>query len=106
MPYIAMVAYPDIPGTNFNEKYYVENHLPMVFQHWAQYGLLHWQVVSFDKSSDGSRTYIAAASMTWDSAESFNKATTSDSMTMMVDDLKNFSNIQPIFLNGTVIGFG
>ncbi|KAJ9608025.1 hypothetical protein H2200_007013 [Cladophialophora chaetospira] len=104
MPYIAMVAYPDTPDTNFNEKYYVENHLPMVYENWAQYGLLDWKVVSFDKNSDGSRTYLAAACMTWESAESFNNAIASDSMAMMVEDLKNFSNKQPVFLNGTIIG--
>jgi uncharacterized protein (TIGR02118 family) len=104
MTYIAMVAYPDTPDIHFNEKYYVENHLPMVYKCWAQRGLLDWKVISFDKGSDGSRTYIAAALMTWDSIDSFNKAMTSDDMADMVHDLKNFSDKQPVFLNGTVIG--
>lgn len=101
-----MVAYPDTPDITFDEGYYVQKHLPLVFQHWAQYGLLDWKVVSFDKDSNGPRTYIAASSMTWDSAESFTKAMASDSLALMVEDLKNFCNKEPIFLNGTVVGSG
>ena len=85
-----MVAHPDIPGSDFNEEYYVEKHLPMVYQHWAQYGLLDWKVIRFDKSSDGARTYLVAACMTWKSVENFNQAMASDSMGMLVDDLQEF----------------
>jgi len=104
MPYITMVAYPETPTATFDEDYYVQKHLPMVFQHWERYGLLDWQVISFDKTSDGSRSYLAAPYMTWKSVESFNAATSSDSMGLMIEDLKNFSNIEPVFLNGSGIG--
>ena len=106
MPYITLVAYPDTPDITFDETYYVQKHVPMVFQHWKQYGLLDWKVISFDKNPDGSRTYIATSYMTWESIESFNKAMTSDTVVLMVEDLKNFSNKEPVILNGSVIGSG
>ncbi|KEF52365.1 uncharacterized protein A1O9_11606 [Exophiala aquamarina CBS 119918] len=104
MPYITMVAYPDTPTATFDEEYYVHKHLPMVFQQWEMYGLLDWKVIKFDKNPGDSRPYIAASYMTWNSAESFKTATATDSMVLMIEDLKNFSNIEPVFLNGSIIG--
>jgi len=106
MTYITMVAYPDVPDAIFDEKYYAETHLPLVFKHWAKYGLQDWKVINFEKTPDKPRTYIAMASMTWESARSFEEAMKGEEATELFDDLENFSNSKPVFLNGTVIASG
>lgn len=103
MTYVTMVAYPAVAGAKFDMKYYIDSHMPLVNKNWKQYGLLDWRVISFDAAGpDDAKPYSVASSMTWKSAEAFQKAMSSESAGELMDDLKNFSDQSPIFLIGNV----
>ena len=33
------LLYPDQPGAHFDERYYIDRHIPKVREHWEQMGL-------------------------------------------------------------------
>ena len=78
----------------------------LVTKHWKQYGLLDWQVITFDQGPDGSKLYSIASTMTWSTAEGFQKAMGSESAAELMEDLKNYSDQNPIFLVGNVAASG
>lgn len=106
MTYITMVAYPASADTKFNLQYYTNDHMQLVTKSWKQYGLLDWQIVTFDAGPDGSKPYSVASTMRWDSAEGFQKAMASESAAELVADVVNFSDQQPMFLLGNVAASG
>lgn len=103
MAYVTMVAYPAVADAKFDLRYYTNNHMQTVNKNWKQYGLLGWKVIAFDDASpDGSKPYSVASTMTWSSAEGFQRAMSSESARELMEDLKNFSDQSPIFLTGKV----
>ncbi|KAJ9620317.1 hypothetical protein H2204_012353 [Knufia peltigerae] len=106
MTYLTMVAYPAAAEAQFNLQYYTNNHMQLVSKNWKQYGLLEWKVVTFDAGPDGSKQYSVASTMTWESAEGFQKAMKSETAAELVADMENFSDHPPIFLIGNVSASG
>ncbi|KAK4944568.1 hypothetical protein LTR10_016002 [Elasticomyces elasticus] len=103
MTYVTMVAYPAVAGAKFDLQYYTNNHMQTVNKHWKQYGLLDWKVITFDAAGpDDTKPYSVASTMTWSSAEAFQKAMSSEIAGVLTEDLKNFSDQSPIFLVGNV----
>ncbi|KAI4717032.1 hypothetical protein E4T48_06782 [Aureobasidium sp. EXF-10727] len=92
------VIYPK--GTNFNMDYYLSTHMPLVYKHWNQFGLKSWSVVQFPDDSE----YCVQAILNWESEDSSKKALTSDTVSAVMDDVKNFADKSPTFLSGKVVG--
>ncbi|KAG9943612.1 hypothetical protein KCU85_g8524, partial [Aureobasidium melanogenum] len=92
------VIYPK--GTKFNMDYYLSTHMPLVYKNWSQFGLKGWSVVQFPDDSD----YCVQAILEWESEDSSKKALTSDTVSTVMDDVKNFADKAPTFLSGKVVG--
>ncbi|KAG9515940.1 hypothetical protein E4T50_05513 [Aureobasidium sp. EXF-12298] len=92
------VIYPK--GTKFNMDYYLSTHMPLVYKNWSQFGLKGWSVVQFPDDSE----YCVQAILEWESDDSSKKALTSDTVSTVMDDVKNFADKAPTFLSGKVVG--
>lgn len=80
--------------------YYLSTHMPLVYKNWSQFGLKGWSVVQFPDDSD----YCVQAILEWESEDSSKKALTSDTVSTVMDDVKNFADKAPTFLSGKVVG--
>jgi uncharacterized protein (TIGR02118 family) len=80
--------------------YYLSTHMPLVYKNWSQFGLKSWSVVEFPSDSE----YCVMALLNWESEDSSKKALTSDTVSAVMDDVKNFSDQGPTFLSGKVVG--
>jgi len=89
---------PPESKSTFNLKYYIENHMTMVYSKWSKIGLQKYQVVQLDPSSG----YSTQCIMYWDSVESFQKAFKKDEEEVM-GDVKNYSETQPVTVVGKVV---
>ncbi|KAG9513627.1 hypothetical protein KCU71_g2459, partial [Aureobasidium melanogenum] len=92
------VIYPK--GTKFNMDYYLSTHMPLVYKNWSQFGLKGWSVVQFPDDSE----YCVQAILEWESEDSSKKALTSDTVSTVMNDVKNFADKAPTFLSGKVVG--
>ena len=92
------VLYPK--GTEFNMKYYMAEHMPLVGRSWTQYGLKSWKVLDFGKDAE----YCVQATLEFGSIEDFQKAGASKEAVEVMGDIKNFSNKDPLIIPGTVQG--
>jgi uncharacterized protein (TIGR02118 family) len=80
--------------------YYLSTHMPLVYKNWSQFGLKGWSVVQFPDDSE----YCVQAILEWESDDSSKKALTSDTVSTVMDDVKNFADKAPTFLSGKVVG--
>ncbi|CAD0099736.1 unnamed protein product [Aureobasidium mustum] len=92
------VIYPK--GTKFNMDYYLSTHMPLVQKNWGSYGLKKWTVVQMPEDSE----YCVQAILEWESEDSSKKALASETASTVFGDVKNFSDKQPTFLDGNVVG--
>lgn len=74
--------------------------MPLVDKHLSQYGLKSWTVLEFPPDSD----FMVQATLEWGSEAEFQKASSSEEMKEVLDDVKNFADKQPTFLPGAVKG--
>ncbi|EMC94850.1 hypothetical protein BAUCODRAFT_93390, partial [Baudoinia panamericana UAMH 10762] len=91
---LTFVLYPK--GTNFNMDYYISTHMKMVGDKLSQYGLKGWKVSDFGKDAE----YCVGATLEWESMEAFQKGASSDDMKTILDDVKNFSDKEPMLMPG------
>lgn len=80
--------------------YYLSTHLPLVQNHWEQFGLKKCTVIQY---TDNSGCCVQAI-LEWEVEDSFQKAMASDSVGVLMDDVKNFVDEAPTFLHGKVVG--
>jgi hypothetical protein len=83
-----LVVYPRNKDSKFDKEYYLATHMPLVEKHWKKHGL---------KSS-------YSVVMEFESYEGFGAAGADPNTKEVMDDVKNFSNEQPIIVHGAVIG--
>lgn len=101
MPYHAAVMYPNEGDIEFDRKYYMSVHMPLVETSWKKHGLNSWQVIEYTKSLDGSPSkYLIAAKLVWESEESVQNALKDPETPKIFADIPNFTNKQPITLAG------
>jgi uncharacterized protein (TIGR02118 family) len=86
-------------------SYYLKTHMPLVAQHWTSYGLKKWDVIQYSPGPDGSKPkYSVCAILTWSTPEEVGKAMAGEEAKIILGDVTNFSNKQPDFLAGEVVG--
>ncbi|KAF2013564.1 hypothetical protein BU24DRAFT_240293 [Aaosphaeria arxii CBS 175.79] len=93
------VLYPRQEGVTFDEKYYLETHMPLCAKHWGPHGLKSWSVT---KLSDDS-PYIISTTIVFESAEAFGKAITDPGTAEIQGDVPKFTNVQPTLIQGGII---
>ncbi|GAB7358602.1 hypothetical protein MBLNU230_g2662t1 [Neophaeotheca triangularis] len=92
------VIYPQ--GATFNMDYYLSTHMPLVMSKWGPHGLKSWRVLKFGDD----QAYCVQASLEWASVEDMQKAVQSEATAEVMGDVKNFSDKEPVFLGGAVVG--
>ncbi|MFI5399678.1 MAG: EthD family reductase [SAR324 cluster bacterium] len=97
------VLYPASAGAKFDLDYYTKKHMPFVKQRLG--AIL--KSASVDKGIAGGAPgapapYVAVGHLTFDSADTFQKAMASHGKEFM-DDIPNFTTIQPIMQISEVV---
>ncbi|CAK1367171.1 hypothetical protein CB0940_10486 [Cercospora beticola] len=105
MSFIISVLFPNDEDAQYDIEYYVQKHMPRIAEEWAKYGVTGWNVREFAPGPDGSKPPYAFGSETfWTSKDKLSDAFTGPEAAGIMEDVKNFSNKQPIFLYGDVKG--
>lgn len=79
--------------------YCLSPHLPLVQKHWEQFGLKQCTVIQYPDDSE----YCVQAIFEWESEESSEKAMASITVSIFMEDVKNFVDGAPMFLSGKVV---
>ena len=96
----AIVLYPRKEGSPFDKEYYLKTHMPLAMKHWGPHGLKSYAVSEL--SADG--PYSISSVMEFDSQEAVGKAMQDPGTKEIMDDVKNFTNSEPILVHGNIIG--
>ena len=92
---LVTVMYPDTPGTTFDERYYVDDHIPLVKARWSPMGLQQVVLMRGAGTPDGSRPqYRVLALLSFRSLEDFGKAAGAHGAEIF-DDIPNFTSVNP-----------
>ena len=90
------VLYPDQPGSRFDERYYVERHIPLVRQRWEPMGLTELRLLRGTATPDGGAApYRVLALLTFQSVEALQKAASAHGGEIF-GDIPNFTDTQPV----------
>ena len=106
MTFHVNVLYPNDEGATFDMDYYLKTHMPLVKKHWASFGLQGYTVTQAQPGPDGAKPqYSVLATLIWEKGENVAKAMGDQpSVGVIMGDIPNFSNKQPIFISGDVVG--
>ena len=89
------VMYPKQDGGNFDYDYYLNTHMPLVGERWAD-GLRGMEVYRGLSGAGGAaETYVTIANLKFDSVEAFQQALEAHAEEIM-GDIPNFTNIDPV----------
>jgi len=97
-PTVVYVTYEGTPNSRFDQRYYVERHLPLVMQAWQRYGLD--DVAAFFTPSVRAGTLAICECRFRDDAAAA-AAFGSPESTAVMADLANFTDIAPARLRVT-----
>lgn len=104
MPVSLTVAYPNDPGVEFDQEYYVSTHMPLVHDCFRDLGMLSWSVVCYRPGLDGTQpTYRFASIMIWKDEESINNAMVSPEAATVISDIWNYTKLKPTYIISEVI---
>jgi len=105
MPFHATVLYPNEDDTKFDLDYYLKTHMPLVQERFGKYGMKGWEVVEYKPGADGAKPKFAiGATLIWEAPDHLAAALSSEDAGVVFGDVPNFTNKQPIFLGGAVVG--
>ena len=82
-------------------SYYLSTHMPLVMKHFRQHGLTGYRVMQYDGAD---APYTTACTLTFTSKDGPGKAFGSKEAAEVMDDVKNFSNVTPVLMNGEQVG--
>ena len=90
------VLYPNQPGSRFDERYYLDTHIPLVRQRWESMGLADLRLLRGTNTPDGGAApYRVLALLTFESAEALQKASAAHGREIF-GDIPNFTDTQPV----------
>jgi uncharacterized protein (TIGR02118 family) len=89
------------PAVDFDLKYYLASHMPLVQKTWSPKGLQSWKVTELDPSGG----YGVQCVLEFSSAEDFGKAAKEDEKEIM-GDIPNYTQGKPLIVVGKVVGSG
>ncbi|KAK4936886.1 hypothetical protein LTR10_022343 [Elasticomyces elasticus] len=101
----ATVLYPNEADTKFDMDYYLNKHMPLVMEKFGKHGLKGYQVTEYKPGDDGAKPqFCTGCVLIWDEADHLRAALSSEDAGPVFGDITNFSNKQPVFLGGEVVG--
>jgi len=104
MPSVSVI-YPHAEGATFDFDYYERVHLPLVAKSWADAGLTGAEALRGAAGGDGGEPpFLAIALIRFDSMESFQAAMAGPHAAVIVGDIANFTNVQPVIQVNERIG--
>ena len=90
------VLYPNQPGSRFDERYYLDKHIPLVRQRWDAMGLTDLRLLRGTATPDGGAApYRVLALLTFQSVEALQKAASAHGGEIF-GDIPNFTDTQPV----------
>ncbi|KAL4963355.1 uncharacterized protein BDV14DRAFT_176821 [Aspergillus stella-maris] len=105
VPVTTTVLYPNSDNAVFNKPYYMDSHLPLASEIWGSLGMTSWEVVTFSPGPDESRPqYVLATTVQWTNDDAVKNAMNSERGKLVLEDIKNFTNITPVVLSGQKAG--
>lgn len=97
---IVTCLYRRVPDFTFDMNYYLTSHIPTTTKLWTQYGLQKATVIELNSDSE----YAINVIMEWKDTEGWDAAMKGDEVKTLVDDVKNFTNSEGLFLVGNIVG--
>jgi hypothetical protein len=94
--------YRRIPNFKFDLDYYLTSHIPLTNKLWNPHGLLHTTILEVLPDSE----YAFKIVMEWKDTDAWEKALEDEQSKQLVDDVKSFTNSEPIFVVGRTVGQG
>src|SRR6476469_6740959 len=91
------VVYPRTAGATFDYDYYQNQHLPLAGRRWAGAGMLGGEALLGQAAVDGSDSpYFAIGILHFESAEALKAALNGEHASEVINDIRNFTDVQPI----------
>lgn len=98
---IITILYRQSSNLTFNLDYYLTHHIPLTVKYWTPHGLLDTHVAKATRESE----FAYAITMAWKDEAHWNDAKdTVNEMEEIMGDVKNFTNAEPVFVVGKVVG--
>jgi len=98
-----VVGYPNNPGAKFDERYYLDVHMPMVQEKWGPHGMDRYEI---DKGLGGApgtpAPYSYVAHLYFNSMEGL-QAAIANSGAEVMGDIPNYTDVQPIIQVSQVV---
>jgi uncharacterized protein (TIGR02118 family) len=105
MSFYITVLYPRDDESTFDMDYYKDKHMPLVFSKWGPMGMKGYKILEFTDQPDGSKSaYSVGCLLEWEDREKTTAASKTEATKIILDDIKEFSNREPMFLGGDVRG--
>ncbi len=93
---LVSVLYSNQPGSRFDERYYLEKHIPLVRQRWEAMGLTDLRLLRGTNTPEGGAApYRVMALLTFESAGALQKAGAAHGREIF-GDIPNFTDVQPV----------
>ena len=93
---LVSVLYPNQSGSRFDERYYLDKHIPLVRQRWEPMGLTDLRLLRGTATPDGGPApFRVVALLTFASAEALGKAAAAHGAEVF-GDIPNFTDVQPV----------
>jgi uncharacterized protein (TIGR02118 family) len=101
---LVSVLYPAQPGTRFDERYYLDRHIPLVRERWGGMGLSDVRLLRGTGTPTGDAApYRVIALLSFDSAEALQRASAAHGREIF-GDIPNFTDAKPIVQVNEALG--
>ncbi len=98
------VLYPNVEDATFDLDYYMTKHMPLVAERFASHGFKGWRVTRFIGTPQGGKAiYSVMATLEFDHADQFRAAIAAEGG-VVLGDVPNFSNKEPVIMIGDIVG--
>ncbi|KAH7002701.1 hypothetical protein B0J12DRAFT_747730 [Macrophomina phaseolina] len=104
MPIEVTVLYPNVSDATFNLDYYLKTHMPLVQKEFGPHGLKGWKVAKILGTATGEAApFSIQCTLQYDTKDHFD-ASLKAAAAPVLGDVPNFSNKDPTFLVGDIVG--
>lgn len=98
MANIITVVYSNEACAEFDEQYYVQNHMPFTFRLWQRYGLESWSVKKYLPGPDGKDPdYRISCDLIFRDEQGVEESMQSPELSVLMQDVPSYTKLQPVF---------
>lgn len=98
---IVTFLYPRTSTSHFDLPYYLSHHIPTAKSLWEPLGM---KTVYVSEMGDANAEYAVQATLIWTDRASWEQASSGPAMQQLGDDVKNFTDVTPVLVVGTIVG--